>query len=236
MDNKSGFTLLEILVVVGIIALIAVIAIPNIQPALYKAKLTKTQTTIDQIGMALEQYKSDIRSYPDPYGSTGNGTTLYDWLTTDPFKGTDSPLRGRWKGPYISPRQGDIAENSNQWKEITFYEGGVPEPLERTKEGVQFLDAWEQPIIYIPNTRYDDFDAAGYNDNETLYITGRNATTYQLISFGKDGKSPEEDMGGLSWNDKRDNDGDGITDIEDSYRLAGKKGRNEYTEDDVNNW
>ena len=67
MDKKSGFTLVEILIVVAIIAIIAVIALPNVQKHIWKAKQTATQAAIEQLSVSITQFYNDVKMYPDPY-------------------------------------------------------------------------------------------------------------------------------------------------------------------------
>jgi prepilin-type N-terminal cleavage/methylation domain-containing protein len=84
MSHKKGFTLLEILLVVGIIAILAGIVIVAINPSRQIATVrnTQRQSDIKQINSALQQYYIDHGSYPTSVlGSlteicdTGDGTT-----------------------------------------------------------------------------------------------------------------------------------------------------------------
>jgi len=66
-NNSNGFTLLEILLVVGIIAILAGIVIIAINPSkqLAMARNTERKSDLKQINNALEQYYIDHREYPD---------------------------------------------------------------------------------------------------------------------------------------------------------------------------
>ena len=73
MSHKKGFTLLEILLVVGIIAVLAGIVIIAINPGRQLATVRNTQRKLDlrEINSALQQYYIDHNSYPPgslPYG------------------------------------------------------------------------------------------------------------------------------------------------------------------------
>jgi prepilin-type N-terminal cleavage/methylation domain-containing protein len=64
---KGGFTLLEILLVVGIIAILAGIVIVAINPGkqIAMARNTERKSDLKQINSALQQYYIDHREYPD---------------------------------------------------------------------------------------------------------------------------------------------------------------------------
>ena len=61
----KGFTLVEIMIGVGIIALIAAIAIPNLLRARIMANETVAKATLSAIGKALEMYYSINSVYPN---------------------------------------------------------------------------------------------------------------------------------------------------------------------------
>jgi prepilin-type N-terminal cleavage/methylation domain-containing protein len=62
--KRRAFTLIEILVVVGILVLLAAIALPLIGKAMRQAKRTRTAADLASIATALEAYKADHGDYP----------------------------------------------------------------------------------------------------------------------------------------------------------------------------
>ena len=60
----TGFTLVEIMVVVGVIALLAAIATPNLLRAKINANETTAQATLKTIATAMENYFTVNSSYP----------------------------------------------------------------------------------------------------------------------------------------------------------------------------
>jgi len=63
--GKSGFTLVEMLVVLSIVAIIAAILFPVFASARRKARMTECASNLHQIGLALRQYANDYDgNYP----------------------------------------------------------------------------------------------------------------------------------------------------------------------------
>lgn len=78
---KKGFTLIEILVSVSIIALLTSLGVTNFMVANKKARDGKRQSDLEQIRAALEIYRSDQRIYPTTLPEAGGtlsfGTSTY---------------------------------------------------------------------------------------------------------------------------------------------------------------
>ena len=86
-EGKGGFTLVELLVVMAIIALLAALVGPRLFPKLGKGKQSAAKAQIELIGQALDQLRLDVGRYP----TTQEGLNA---LMVNP--GIDN-----WEGPYL---------------------------------------------------------------------------------------------------------------------------------------
>lgn len=101
--KKSGFTLVEILVVLVIISMIAGFSLPALKKARNKAAIVKTKSIISSIEAALFMYQTDMGDYPE---SSGSNKILVEALM--------GPLNDEnWKGPYIRFKEKDLDEEQN---------------------------------------------------------------------------------------------------------------------------
>ena len=84
---ERGFTLVELLVVITIIALLTTIGIVMYQNATRRSRDGRRQTDLEQVRTALELYRSDNSAYPADTTWANLQTTLADdirALPTDP--------------------------------------------------------------------------------------------------------------------------------------------------------
>ncbi len=68
LTNKRGFSLVELLTVIAIIAILASIIFPVMSMVGNRARMNKCMTQMHQIGLAVQIFKQDNRKYPDVLG------------------------------------------------------------------------------------------------------------------------------------------------------------------------
>src|SRR5438045_4468621 len=67
---RPGFTLTEMLVVIGIIAILAALLLPAVNRAIYTARNTAIAVEVNQLATAIEAYKQDKGDYPPNFRGT----------------------------------------------------------------------------------------------------------------------------------------------------------------------
>jgi general secretion pathway protein G len=88
---RSGFTLIEILVVIAVISLLAALVAPNVFRHVGTAKDAAARSQIEMLGAALDAYRLDNGRYP----TTDQGLEA---LWEEP---TAEPRPSNWRGPYL---------------------------------------------------------------------------------------------------------------------------------------
>ena len=89
--RRRGFTLLELLVVLAIIATLVAVVAPNIFRNVGDAKTAAAKSQVEIFGLALDSYRMDNDTYP----TTSQGLAA---LRVKPVTG-DTPRN--WRGPYL---------------------------------------------------------------------------------------------------------------------------------------
>jgi len=136
MKGKRGFTLIEMVVVLAVVAILAAILVPTIERNISDAKIARANNEVQVLAAAMASFYKDVGFWPhysnyntdatvdflvSNDGSEGDGTT-YDWWPTssrDTFENqliSNAPGYERcaadtqencWKGPYIADVKAD---------------------------------------------------------------------------------------------------------------------------------
>lgn len=101
INNKKGFTLIELMIVIAIIGILAVTVVPRLTWAQAKARDTWRLANVKNVTAALASYFWDFSSYPNwsefPWESENNGCLsakdgAMRWKLADYFEWKKAPL------------------------------------------------------------------------------------------------------------------------------------------------
>lgn len=157
--RTRGLTLVELLVVVGIIVLLVGILTPMGMRAYRNSEISRIKMDLQAISAALEAYKQDHNSYPrnidytaDPSGDEYRGARLLAWALIGPgdaaVDGAEGPgfrtrrmdgtPQGRVYGPYLNIDSFILTSEPDN------PDAGI------TTVAPVMLDKMRQPILYFP--------------------------------------------------------------------------------------
>jgi prepilin-type N-terminal cleavage/methylation domain-containing protein len=111
---RKGFTLIETVVTVGIVAAMAAVVIPQVAKQFDAADPTRVQNDLKNIQTAVEAFSVNVKALPGDIDDLANQTALLEdsSLTTSAtalptFSATEN---GLWKGPYIDVSVVDLQD------------------------------------------------------------------------------------------------------------------------------
>ena len=131
MKNR-GFTLIEVVVVLAVVAILAAILVPTIEKNIRDAKITRATNEVQVIAAAMASFYKDVGEWPVTNSSdntqtntlleTNDGTrpdlttnvSNWDTTTVDTFDAqlvsnpySNPPKQNKWDGPYINELKAD---------------------------------------------------------------------------------------------------------------------------------
>ena len=190
---RAGFTLLELLAVVLIIAVLAAALVPSLLGASESVGISSTRTLIGQISSEIEAYEREMGAYPP---STFPGAL-------DP-KPSEMNMGAEMLIITLMPADGSFRASSSYEDQLGNTDGDTTKtPLARFKTGDAFelVDHWGNPIAYVHRRDYDSgCDYRSYSELEGDWVeqvvrgvqnpkTGDayRPDSFQLLSAGPDG-------------------------------------------------
>ena len=110
-DKQAGFTLLELLVVLGIIAMLAGIVGPQVMKHMGESKTKAAKVQIEDLSATLDMYKLDAGNYP----TTEQGLQAL-------IEAPDTAKH--WNGPYLSKAKIPLDPWQNEYHYVSPGEHG----------------------------------------------------------------------------------------------------------------
>lgn len=93
-DTQRGFTLIEMMIVVAIIAILVTILVPNLMRARAQAQTAACESNLKEIATALELYETDHDAYPASGNVDSSNTDFLPYVQqvpVDPAAGPGKP-------------------------------------------------------------------------------------------------------------------------------------------------
>jgi general secretion pathway protein G len=91
MEKQRGFTLIEMMIVVAIIAILVSIVVPNFIRARAQAQTAACEANLKEIATAIELYQTDNDQYPASGTVDGTNTALQPYLKQIPVDPVAGP-------------------------------------------------------------------------------------------------------------------------------------------------
>ena len=154
MKRKHGFTLVELLVVIGIIALLISILLPSLNAARRSANTVKCLSNIRQLTAAFILYENDTKGYLPPLDIGDGGT-----------------FNQRWLAPLVT----------NKYLNVPSFVQTFPDSAKPPTAGILVcpqgnFDLAPQVIYYTPATQLQDLGSVEFQGDSI------NATTYKAYA------------------------------------------------------
>lgn len=109
LKNSKGLTLVEIVIVLGIIGALAAFILPRITEQLGKSKQNKTKLMISQVAEAVTMFEAECGKIPDSLDSIVTGDATCN--TWEPKKSLQPKAGGGprddWNNPLIYTKEGN---------------------------------------------------------------------------------------------------------------------------------
>ena len=187
--SRPGFTLIELMLVIAIIAVLASLTIGGVRYYDEKTKYSRTEVLIKSIESALEEYKRDNGFYPQGDGASGSTEQVYIALYGD----GKLSINAAGVVSIVNAPDGDNADTTDG----TMYLATLNPELTGTKGNVELqggryviVDSWSNEMANSSRNqlRYR------HNPQDPLVVNDmmNPVSDYDLWSKGPDGKGPPD--------------------------------------------
>lgn len=202
LSCTRGFTLVELLVVIGLLGMLAAVLLPAITGARKQGEAVETQARMQHLTQAVEAFhRLKGRGYypPDDFTAVADGEVKAKGSADETNAGIESALIFLHQRAEGYP----VLDDKEDWLGNTDGDANATEiPLLKRRAKMELLDAWRTPLAYFTSSGYgrkqkiklesgDVLDVQAWkNPNSNGYLAPRG---FQIISAGPDCKFNTED-------------------------------------------
>lgn len=177
MKNKSAFTLIEILAVLGAIGVLAAILLPTVSGGLAKARRTQCLGNVRSVGASLFAYAMDHRNKMPTVGGSGSDFDSMTEMAKELFEDGYLENLEAWTCPTDKERKacpGSSVESFNSGKNSSYvyFSGYNPLKVDNVNEMPLLCDRSRGGL----NAALTDSDNHGAKYRNVVYLGG-SATT-----------------------------------------------------------
>ena len=189
-SHKSGFTLVELTVVVSIIILLATIAVPALIKVKNLARQRASEALIINIDTAVRQYRNDFKDYPPAGDATLSSAELLYFLMTGYANDEDRDGQAGSGAGYYS----DDGCQGYGFRRYTDPRGKKFGPYNNLEEATRggsgnwvFIDSFDRTVEYA---KYNGASFDGHSSLNVAYAakpSGGICEDFILTTSGRDG-------------------------------------------------
>jgi prepilin-type N-terminal cleavage/methylation domain-containing protein/prepilin-type processing-associated H-X9-DG protein len=172
MKSKAAFTLVELLVVIGIILILASILLPVFAQAREKARQTVCVSNLRQLALAISMYTMDYNDrLPAVTGGVAGQNVIGGWIFFSQFGGPFDVTKGTIY-PYVVDRRiyvcpdDSIGQANGLSYAVNDCVENVPSPFEGIDSGKQLSEFSQPSSLMLMSEESTAADPAGGSTND----------------------------------------------------------------------